>query len=288
MSLASSLRRAGAQASGLVRRLRPTRFYGAPADLRAAYERDGFAAGGELLSPTQVRTLRNDFDRLFATARVDEARRSDGAGGEYYCLYNLHRDSPAVAAVATHPRLVALLQRVTGCRRMRLLLDQVQFKPPLTGGWNGWHRDLPSFPFRSPYVGITAWIPLDDATEANGCLRFVCGSQRFGDARDLAGDDWGLPSPLPASYRGFKIEEVARPVRAGHVHFHHPLTWHCSAPNHTRGPRRALALIYVDADARYSPDPHNTYPTLRDGDPIDSVAPIVVAATASASRPNVR
>ena len=42
-----------------------------------------------------------------------------------------------------------------------------------------------------------------------------------------------------------------RPVRAGHVHYHHCLTWHASFPNRSGGPRRAIAIHYMPEQTRY-------------------------------------
>jgi ectoine hydroxylase-related dioxygenase (phytanoyl-CoA dioxygenase family) len=118
-------------------------------------------------------------------------------------------------------------------------------------------------------------VALDDATVDNGCLRLVPGSHAWGDASDLAGDDWGF-GRLPDTYHGHVVREVARPVRAGDVHFHHDLSWHCAPPNPTPGPRRALAILIFDADARYRAGGRITFPELSHGDPMDAVAPLVL------------
>jgi ectoine hydroxylase-related dioxygenase (phytanoyl-CoA dioxygenase family) len=35
------------------------------------------------------------------------------------------------------------------------------------------------------------------------------------------------------------------PVKKGHVHFHHSLTWHGSGQNHSLRPRRAIAIHFM-------------------------------------------
>jgi ectoine hydroxylase-related dioxygenase (phytanoyl-CoA dioxygenase family) len=136
---------------------------------------------------------------------------------------------------------------------------------------------MPSWPLIRPYTALTAWVALDDAVEENGCMRMVPGSHLWGDCEDLCGDDWGLPA-LPESYHGRAVRPVLRPVRAGHVHFHDERTWHASSPNRTKGPRRALAILYMNADARYREGGKIVFPGLKQGDAMDAVAPLVVAA----------
>jgi hypothetical protein len=273
------------RARRILRRLRGPRFVAAPgtaAARRHDYERDGFVAGGPLIDPAAAARLGAEFDRLFARrddpgAALRYTRFDDGAGGDYFAVYDVRRASAAFLDLVTHPRLVRALAELTGCARMRVLIDQIQYKPAARGGWNGWHRDMPSFPLVPPYTALTAWIALDDATEENGCLRMVPGSHGWGDASDLAGDDWGLHR-LPDVYHGHPVRDVARPVRAGHVHFHHERTWHASAPNPTPRPRRALAILVFDAGARYRAGGRIVFPELSHGDPMDAVAPLVLDA----------
>lgn len=255
---------------------------------REAYERDGFVAGGALLDAQALAVLRAEFDRIFAgPAGADDERVAVGPERAFHKVYHLHRRSPAFAEVVSHPRLVARLAELTGLTAFRVLLDQVQYKPPRVGGRNAWHRDMPSFPLARPYTGLTAWIALDDATEHTGCLRMVPGSHRWGDAADLAveGDGWGLPGVEDlAVYRGHPVTIVPRPVRAGHVHFHHDMVWHASGRNATRHRRRGLAIHFVGADDRYRANRRTTLPGLADGDRLDAVRPLVVRAEVGPDR----
>lgn len=251
-----------------------------PQERKRDYERDGFVLGGPLLNRALIARARKDFDEIFERrtephSGIEHEHRDDGGGGEFFKVYNLHRLSPAFHEIVPHPRLAALLGEITGCDRLRVLLDQIQYKPPVSGGWNGLHRDMPSFPFIPPYTALTACIPLDDATTENGCLRMVPGSHSWGDASDLAGDDWGI-GRNPGTYHGHEVKEVACPMRAGEVEFHHGLTWHCTAPNPTSGPRRALAILLFNADAKYREGGRTVFPELSEGDSMETIAPLVI------------
>jgi ectoine hydroxylase-related dioxygenase (phytanoyl-CoA dioxygenase family) len=265
--------------SFLAGRSRGAGFVRAPAtaaERRRAYEEDGFVAGGPLLDDEECRTLRLEFDRLFAEGHETVPVRG---GRQFHKVYDLHRRSAAFAAVVTHPGLAERLAEITGLDALRVLLDQVQYKPPRVGGRNAWHRDQPSFPLAPPCTALTAWIALDDATERTGCMRMVPGSHRFGEPSDLAfeGDGWGLAGVDGLSaYRGHPVRVVTRPVAAGHVHFHHAAVWHASGGNATRRPRRAFAVLYVGEDDRYRGSRWTRLEGLRDGDPLDAAAPLVV------------
>ena len=268
-------------------------FVPAPAsatERRRTWAEDGFLAGGPLLSRREIATLRAEFDRvLVESSWPDHERIPVGERREFHRVSNLARRSEAFAEVERHPRLVELLSELTGLDGFRILLDQVQYKPPRIGGRNAWHRDQPSFPLAPPYTGLTAWIPLDDATVRTGCMWMVPGSHRWGDARDVAveGDGWGLPGVDDLTeYHGHPVRSVPRPVRAGHVHFHHELTWHMSGRNGTRHKRRAVAIHYVGANDRYLANRWMKLEGLRDGDPLEGVLPLASrAGGAPAPRP---
>ena len=249
---------------------------------REAYERDGFVSGGVLLDGTALSVLRAEFDRIHAQGLgAQDLRIAEGPGRVFYRIADLHRRSAEFERLVQHPVLVARLAELTGLDSFRVLTDQVQFKPPQVGGRNAWHRDMPTFPLERPFTGLTAWIALDDATRQTGCMRMVPGSHRWGDAEDLAveGDGWGLPGVASLStYHGHPVEVVPRPVPAGHVHFHHAMVWHESGRNKTPNKRRAFAIHFAGADDRYRGNRWTKLEGLRDGDPLDAAAPLVVRA----------
>ena len=136
--------------------------------------------------------------------------------------------------------------QLTGARELRVWHDQIQYKPPRTGGTTHWHQDAPAWPVITPDVQVTAWVALDDVDLDNGCMWMVPGSHRWGTV--------SLPDPgedLPATHGGHDVQAEPRPVRAGHVHYHHCLTWHASFPNRSDGPRRAIAIHYMPEQTRY-------------------------------------
>jgi len=270
---------------GGVRRVFGTRYVRAPTtleSLRRQFDCDGYVSGGPLVDPARLEALRRECDRIFAErdrpeAGVDYRRVEEPGGREYYKIYDLRHLSQAFHDLVIDPKLSELATAITGCSRLRVLLDQIQYKPAHTGGVNGWHRDMASFPFQRPYRALMAWIPLDDVTEDNGALSMVPGSHTWGDASDIATNEWALDlSRIWLRYQGHWVRSVSRPMRAGHVHFHDDKTWHCSPPNLTDAPRRALAIHLFNADARYREGGAISYPGLSGGDSMQSIAPLVL------------
>ena len=221
------------------------------ADVRSFEER-GFVTGGRALEADAVDELRAELARVSA-----ERDATDGAkpvldrdiGQErapVQQVVNIWQASPAFRRLLQHPRIVAEVVQLTGARELRVWHDQIQYKPPRTGGTTHWHQDAPAWPVITPDVQVTAWVALDDVDLDNGCMWMVPSSHRWGTV--------SLPDPgeeLPATFGGHSVSAEPRPVLAGHVHYHHCLTWHASFPNRSGGPRRAIAIHYMPEQTRY-------------------------------------
>lgn len=115
-----------------------------------------------------------------------------------------------------------------------------------------WHQDSPYWPILQPKTSeLTAWVALDDVDLENGCMQMVPGSHKWGDQIEFLhtlGKDF---EAMPDEFEGRKIAVVPTPVKAGQVHFHHPLTWHGSNQNLSGRPRRAIALHFMTEETTY-------------------------------------
>ena len=92
-----------------------------------------------------------------------------------------------------------------------------------------------------------------------------------------------LGDPLPDSYQGQPVYVVSCPVKKGHVHFHHSLTWHGSGANVSNRPRRAIALHFMTEETIYDASgnhPMKPFITVADGAKmIGEAFPLVWAAS---------
>eukprot|EP00039_Didymoeca_costata_P026716 m.16484 g.16484 ORF g.16484 m.16484 type:complete len:279 (-) comp5711_c0_seq2:140-976(-) len=132
-----------------------------------------------------------------------------------------------------------------------LLTDQCFMKPPHFGSPKPYHQD--NFYFNAPSSDevITCWIALEDADEANGCLRYVSGSHRSGILPHSCVDA-NVPHNLEvtmeevaqvAGGNTLPLERIAS-VKQGGVSFHHGATLHCSGENKSNRWRRGYAVHF--------------------------------------------
>lgn len=221
------------------------------------YRDQGFVNAGPLLSSEEVEELREELERVMRD-RDDPARPQPvhigcwGEGGptELWQIVNIWMASEAFRRLVDHPRLVELAAALSEARELRLWHDQIQYKPHRRGGVNMWHQDWPYWANLDAPYQVTAWVALDDVDPENGCMSMVPGSHLWGNASEYL---HALASfgDLRGEYQGHPITVTPCPVPAGHVHFHHALTWHGSPANTSGRPRRAIALHYMTEETRY-------------------------------------
>lgn len=176
------------------------------------------------------------------------------------------------------PRLAATAVRLLGGIPVALFQDVLIVKPP--GGVDPihWHQDSMYWPLAAS-AGITLWVALDAADEANGGIVYLPGSQRRGElpaaafAPSSEGGHGGLLPRLAVDAR----RAVTVPVQAGDALAHHPLVLHMSPPNRSERLRRAWSLTFVGADTTWNParapHPFTTLCPRRPGEPLGSEFP---------------
>jgi len=216
------------------------------------YRRSGFVNGGPVLDDQTVVTLQQEVlrvidDREKATVPqpVRIANLSSDEEHPIWQIVNIWQASEAFRTLVTHPQIVDMASRLSGAKELRIWHDQIQYKPKELGGRLHWHQDSPLWGTLQPKdAQITAWVALDDAEADNGCMYMVPGSHRWGNQQAQI-DTLPEGALLPESFDDHPVYFVMCPVKKGHVHFHHSLTWHGSGTNHSQRPRRAIALHYM-------------------------------------------
>ena len=221
------------------------------------YCRSGFVNGGPLLDDAQVEELRaevlrviDDRDNPNVPQPVMLRDLSTKADLQVWQIINIWQASPAFRALTANPKLLDMAVQLSGAKQLRIWHDQIVYKPKEAGGVLHWHQDSPLWDLIQPkHEQVTAWIALDDAEADNGCMYMVPGSHRWGDKlkelmilRD---------NEFPDTFEGHDMYMVMTPVKKGHVHFHHPLTWHGSGTNYSSRPRRAIAIHYMTEKVVY-------------------------------------
>ena len=223
----------------------------------AFYRENGYLIVPEALTQVEIDELRHETLRLcrgepgeiagVTPARPDEA--DDEVTRRYLCIHFPHKLSQLMFSYLSHRAIVEVLQNIIG-PNVKSMQSMLFIKAAGKPG-QAWHQDEYFIPTRDRSL-TGAWIALDDATIANGCLWVLPGSQRPGviypqrDHHDQRFDCSGEAYEFP--YR----DEHAVPVevKAGSVIFSNGYLLHRSLPNQaTRGYRRALVNHYMSAES---------------------------------------
>ncbi len=158
-------------------------------------------------------------------------------------LFNLAVYDDTMWNHVCHPSIVDIITDLLGVDDIKLYGDQLFMKAPATGSAQAWHQDSASWRDILPMDLITAWTALDTATEENGCLHFIPGTQRWGMM------DSSQTQPLRGDFGGEHWPAIASPLQAGSISFHHSLTLHMSKANQSAQRRRGYAVHYMRASS---------------------------------------
>lgn len=228
------------------------------------YRREGYLAGVNLLTDSQIDVLRRELQEL---------ADSNHPGHELFYEYNSNessdptkvlfhalgawRISPAFHDLLWNPAfLIAAAQLLDG--PVRFWHDQIFFKPARHGGIVAWHQDYSYWTRTKPMAHLSCWIGLDDSSRDNGCVHYVPGSHRWNllPVTGLADDMNSIQSVLTEDQKR-EFKPVAIELKKGQASFHHPLMVHGSSENRTDHPRRAVVLnVFRDgvfSDSNSSP-----------------------------------
>lgn len=236
---------------------------------RAAYERDGYLVERALLAPSEL-----DPVRAFLAAEVDAYAARVHAEGEIASRYDDLPFERRYAAICReleisprgwtgstfdkvfydlfkHPGILRVLGAVLGPEVTELGGLNVRTKLPeaeITAF--PWHQDSHYYnePRRGVKVGhteashiVTVWVPLVDATVANGCVWVMPSSHRWGLIDAARGEDMNVRTGEEIERRG---TPVALEMAAGDVLFLTNLTFHTSKMNRTDASRWSVDFRY--------------------------------------------
>ena len=212
----------------------------APAHIEA-FHRDGFLVVEEgLISRKALERLRERYLPLFdgeyeTGIRPDEVNWVRGRDPEDRTrqLCNAWKSDTVVAAQVLSARIGRLAAELMGYDGVRILQDNVLWKPPGTKAI-GFHQDGSYADYLVPPEMVTCWMSLHDTAADAGPIAYVRGSNGWGvsppsRAQFHAPDDWlaGVRDAQPPGWGELDIVPVV--VKAGGGAFHHNATWHGSA-----------------------------------------------------------
>ena len=218
------------------------------------YERDGFLS--PLVALTSDEAARY-LGKLEAFEQAVGGRLTSDATDPRY-RSRTHVLLRWVHGLVSHP---AILDAVEGLIGPDILVYTSTWfiKEPGTPTIAAWHQDATYFGLR-PYVHVTAWLALTDATAENGCMEFLPGSQRRGQLPHRAGAVAASVNRAGQAVVGDVDDTPAvhASLRAGEFSLHHTLSLHRSQPNRSSGRRVGLSISYIPTHARHLGAKHRT------------------------------
>jgi len=222
-----------------------------------AYDEQGFVHVPGVFAPDEVARMAEELERIcrwvYGPVRGGPAPRPEASAAELLsqavAVHFPHKRSPWIRDLITDPRLVELFTALVG-PNVKCVQSMFFIRPP-GGPGQAWHQDEHYIPSRDRSV-TAAWIAVDAADEANGCLRFLPGSHRrgilwpHGPHGDEDFDPVGEAQHHPYGEEDAVVVEAA----PGDVVLFHGYLLHRSGPNRTADRfRRALAFHAARAES---------------------------------------
>lgn len=169
-------------------------------------------------------------------------------------IWNLTKHDPLFMELARHPKILDAVRSLIG-QDLKIYVDQTLCKPPRLGSAKPPHQDSAYWTTIDPPHLVICWIALDEATEENGCMRFISGSHKLGVIEHKHLEDFRVEDNR-VSYD----KEVSVPLKAGSCSFHHSLVLHRTEANKSENRRIGLTIAYMSAQSKYiGNDPKPSY-----------------------------
>ena len=227
------------------------------------FRRDGYLPVGPVITADELAEARTAYDRIFGATEKpssyrDLGERKDGQSkGAVLQIIDMWKLDDVFKRLLFKAETLDIIESLLGTPDIRLFHDQALYKPALHGDEVPWHQDNGYWKFDPPNA-ISLWMALDDADTSNGCMRFIAGSHKGGQAGHVqrefvsvlhADADESLATPVP--------------VAAGSAVIHHCQTLHNTKPNLSTRQRRAWVRHYIGPDVTQTGVPVTDRPVLR-------------------------
>jgi len=211
---------------------------------------DGFARIDDVIEPEELAFYRRKYDELFDENRTDIKRKQlggkDADGKELLPqIIGAHTQAPEMFETRYVERIKAIAGFLLG-EEAELRGSHMILKPAGHGSITPWHQDQAYHggARKVRYRNVNFWLPMDDATEANGCMQYVRGSHLgpIVPHEFLNGD---RDAAMVAQDQGYwHANRTVVECPAGSVTIHHSYCMHYAGANTTNQARRALIIVF--------------------------------------------
>lgn len=212
------------------------------------YWRDGYLFPLPLMHPAEGQTWRGKFEQFEDRYRTEPTLTQPF---DKYLRANMHIVSTAASEIAHHPAILDAVESLIGPDLLVWMVELI-VKPPHSEGMLTMHQDLTYWGLDGVDGLVTAWVALSDVTMANGAMRYVRGSHRFGqvDHHDTFAENNMLSRGQEIMFEHDPADEVGVELAPGEVSLHHGLMVHGSGPNPTDVERVGLVIRYIEPEVR--------------------------------------
>jgi ectoine hydroxylase-related dioxygenase (phytanoyl-CoA dioxygenase family) len=215
------------------------------AEKLAQYRRLGFVVRRGVFDAAEMAEFAAESERLLAERRELIDRNNlrcrfmphVDSGEPLFEVFDPVTDlSPTFTRLAADPRILAIVASIYG-EPASLFKEKLIYKPPGALGYD-LHQDIPRQWAGFPRSFLTVLVPIDEATEANGCTEVFSGyHHEFIVAENST--TYMLPADAVDASRSVKLL-----LAPGDVAVFHGLTPHRSSPNRSTQSRRAFYASY--------------------------------------------
>ncbi|MEU7427300.1 ectoine hydroxylase [Streptomyces sp. NPDC040750] len=151
------------------------------ADL-GAFERDGFLAVDQLITPAEVEVYRAELDRLITdpAIRADERSIVEPRSKEIRSVFEVHRISEVFAKLVRDPRVVGRARQILGSD-VYVHQSRINVKPGFGASGFYWHSDFETWHAEDGLPNmrtVSVSIALTENLDTNGGLMIMPGSHR--------------------------------------------------------------------------------------------------------------
>ncbi|MFI9805461.1 ectoine hydroxylase [Streptomyces sp. NPDC052301] len=151
------------------------------ADLQA-YERDGFLALDQLITPDEVEVYKRELDRLVGdpAIRADERSIVEPQSKEIRSVFEVHRISEVFANLVRDPRVVGRARQILGSD-VYVHQSRINVKPGFGASGFYWHSDFETWHAEDGLPNmrtVSVSIALTENHDTNGGLMIMPGSHR--------------------------------------------------------------------------------------------------------------
>jgi ectoine hydroxylase-related dioxygenase (phytanoyl-CoA dioxygenase family) len=212
------------------------------ADELRHYDEFGYVLIPDVFPAAELEGIDHEIDRLIPEAGED--------GQHAGWIFKVAGHSDITARFAADERLLGLIEDIVQ-PGIAIHSSKIVTKLPRSSDVCHWHQDEAYYlnannPETFSKTRMSAWVPLQAANKANGCLWIVPGSHRDGLESYTMADN-GSCRKLIDREAYANEHAVAVPVDAGSVVLFSAWTWHMSKNNETDGIRRAFIISYQEA-----------------------------------------